>query len=118
MYTDNHPNIEVIKTLVYHALASSSLINIMDFKVTVSEDYLRESLILPVYPAIAKRIGILGSTRYGLPTYGIEEGASRFIELEEVVDRYYSIYESTPEKDLNHNAVKKVREILINLVKL
>jgi hypothetical protein len=66
------------------------------------DDIFGRSAVWPVYPEIGKRLNIEGSLTFRRPG---KAKASRFIEIDQMVDLFYQVYDQLP------------REALVPLVK-
>lgn len=97
MHTINHPKLFVLGDLARHALGQAGLPG----RTAACEDYLPDPLsgsIWPVYPEIAARIGVAGSTTFKPPLGGgnFLVDAARCLELRAMVEGSLAIYAHTP----------------------
>ncbi|WP_455974346.1 WcbI family polysaccharide biosynthesis putative acetyltransferase [Methylorubrum populi] len=97
MHTINHPKLFVMDDLARDALARAGL----SARSARCEDYLPDPLsgsIWPIYPEIAARLGLTGSTTFKPPLGGLNflVDAGRCIELRAMVEGSLAIYAHTP----------------------
>jgi Polysaccharide biosynthesis enzyme WcbI len=92
MHTINHPHISVIAALTHAMLVKAGLI---DPGTPVPDnllDGLEQLFVWPVYPAIARRLGVPGSTTFLRSVGDVTNGVSRELSLEAFVERSFAIY--------------------------
>ncbi|WP_110350147.1 WcbI family polysaccharide biosynthesis putative acetyltransferase [Methylobacterium sp. B4] len=97
MHTINHPKLFVLGDLAREALTRAGI----PARAATCEDYLPDPLsgsIWPVYPEIAARIGVTGSTTFKPPLGGLNflVDAGRCIDLRAMVESSLAIYAHTP----------------------
>ncbi|WP_238256647.1 WcbI family polysaccharide biosynthesis putative acetyltransferase [Methylorubrum podarium] len=97
MHTINHPKLFVLADLARDALARAEI----PARTAACEDYLPDPLsgsVWPVYPEIAARLGVPGSTTFKPPLGGLNflVDAGRCIELRTMVEGSLAIYAHTP----------------------
>ncbi len=97
MHTINHPKLFVMEDLARDALRRAGL----PARTASCEAYLPDPLsggVWPVYPEIAARIGLTGSTTFKPPRGGFDflADAARCLELRAMVEGSLSIYAQTP----------------------
>jgi hypothetical protein len=98
MYTINHPHILVLATLCRLALARAGHLDATAPLPESIEDNLATHFVWPTYPALARRIGVTGSTTFLRRTVGLAEGQARALPLADYVSACYRIYDGL-EKD-------------------
>lgn len=91
MHTINHARLFALADLARAALARSGLEATTPEGPDCLADRLALGPVLPVYPEIARRLGMRGGMNFKLNQRGSAEPA-RFIDLEEFVARSFSIY--------------------------
>jgi hypothetical protein len=105
MYTINHPKIFVLLTLCRLALAAGGLIDPQTPIPDDVDDYLSRQYTWPVYPALAQRLGISGSTLFARGLTGLAEGQSRNITLIDFIAGCYKFYVDTEKSVLRVGSV-------------
>ena len=98
MYTINHPHILALATLCRVVLARADLVDVMVPVPENIDDFLAAHFIWPTYPALAKRIGLRGSTTFLAIANGQAEDQARELPLADYIAGCYRIYSSL-EKD-------------------
>lgn len=113
MYTINHPSISVLSHMAVLALARAGL-TAGDAKLPEGvDDYLHRSLVAPVFPEIARRIGCSGSRKYLRP---LHFGANRAVSLLDYVEESYADFRSLDRGLLASDNVVRVRDLLAVLL--
>jgi hypothetical protein len=113
MYTINHPSISVLSHMAVLALARAGL-TAGDAKLPEGvDDYLHRSLVAPVFPEIARRIGCSGSREYLRP---LHFGANRAVSLLDYVEESYADFRSLDRGLLALDNVVRVRDLLAVLL--
>jgi hypothetical protein len=105
MYTINHPHILVLATLCRLALARAGR---LDLTVPLPEgidDYLAAQFVWPTYPALAKRLGLPGSTTFLRNVRDLTPGQTRDLPLADYVSACFSLYGSLTKDTLRVGAV-------------
>jgi hypothetical protein len=97
MHTDNHPTIRVLGLFARQALAKFGL-ELVDVQETGERpiDDLENSVRWPVYPALARRLGIDGSLTFSKPRFDVPSEQDRAMSLPEFVAASYAAYAETP----------------------
>jgi hypothetical protein len=116
MYSINHPNILVLATLCRMALAAAGH---LDPDAPIPEgipDFLVTDLVWPIYPELAKRIGIRGSTLFQRSLYWVPEGGSRDLPLAAYTARCFESYSGVPPESLRVGAVAEACRRLSRVV--
>jgi hypothetical protein len=92
MYTLNHPHIVVLASLCHAVLTRAGHI---DRTIPIPDDvddYLATHFTWPIYPALARRIGLSGSTTFLVNSYRLPEGQTRELPLADYVSACYRQY--------------------------
>lgn len=118
MYSTNHPRIFVLARLAQMAAERAGIVPAGTPEPTGVEDALANSLQWPIYPEIASRLGIPGSTTFIQPHYSIEPNQQRGLTLQEFVERSYQSYKQLSYELINVSnlggAVAKMHSLLQN----
>jgi hypothetical protein len=96
MYTINHPHILVLTVLCRLALVSAGC---LDATVPLPDgvtDALGTHFIWPIYPALARRIGLTGSTTFLRGSRGPDEKQARELPLADYICRSFQVYSALP----------------------
>jgi hypothetical protein len=107
MHTVNHPTIGIIARATAIALARHGLLAREIRQLPDLRDELGESIVAPVFPAIAKRLGTPASDAF-LQPIGWAAGNPREVPLADYIARSYRLYRRMPPERLaasNANAV-------------
>jgi len=109
MHMPHHPSISVLSDIAKR-VATKAGIPITGSTENVP-DRLKQGLVMPVYPALARRFGLTGSTSFKL---GKHEGRRRDVELslEKFIHRSYLVYAKYPRKAFENARLNKARIIL------
>jgi hypothetical protein len=92
MYTVNHPHILVSATLCRLALVRAELLDPATPLPDDIADGLAGTFFWPIYPALARRIGLPGSTSFLRDAHGVAPGQLRELPLAEYISGCYSLY--------------------------
>ena len=93
MYTTNHPHVGVLASLCRTALIGADVIGPETELPDGIDDALSRQFTWPVYPPIAKHIGIVGSTTFRRAATGPEDHA-RDVSLADYVGASYEAYQA------------------------
>lgn len=99
MHTVNHPTITILARATAIALAHHGLLTRAVRQLPELRDELGESIVAPVYPAIAKRIGTPASDAF-LKPIGWAAGNPREVSLADYIARSYDLYRELPSERL------------------
>jgi hypothetical protein len=116
MYTVNHPHIVVLATMCRLALARAGHLDAATPLPADIDDYLATHFIWPTYPALARRIGLPGSTTFLVNSYGLADGQTRELTLAEYVSACYRQYGGLETDALRVGDVAKACDRLGTLV--
>jgi hypothetical protein len=116
MYTVNHPHILVLATLCRLVLARANLVDVVTPVPENIDDFLAAHFIWPTFPALAKRIGLPGSTTFLIIAHGLAEGQARELPLADYIAGCYRMYSSLQKDALRVGDVAKVCDRLGALV--
>jgi hypothetical protein len=116
MYTINHPHILVLATLCRLMLIRAGHLDLIAPLPEGIDDYLATHFTWPTYPALAKRIGVPGSTTFLRNPRGLSDGQSRELPLDEYVAGCFRLYGSFPKETLRVGPVPAACERLASLV--
>ena len=117
MYTVNHPNILVLATLCGMALNKAGLSVAQDVTdLEKIDDTLASSLVWPVYPPLARRIGVAGSTNFHRGVHWLPEGSDRHMPLSSYISAAYAKYRELPIGTLRVGEVAVAYERLKSVV--
>jgi hypothetical protein len=117
MYTENHPHLRVLRTLASLVLAKAGLDPAEVAESDAPPDDLAASLQWPVYPALARRIGVPGSLAFTRGSHDASDGESREMTLDAFVHETYRAMTALPENAFLPHAklaftTAKLRELL------
>jgi hypothetical protein len=104
MHTPNHPTIRVLISVALKAAAKAGLKADAD-AAREARDRLASSVILPIYPAVAKRLGAEGGYSFLLPEAGSQREE---ISINQYISRTYEIYQTLPRAFFEHQTVQRV----------
>jgi Polysaccharide biosynthesis enzyme WcbI len=93
MYTVNHPHILVMSTLCRHALAQAGRLEPGASLPDDIDDSLAQHFRWPAYPALARRIGVPGSSTFLRGLHGLASGQTRELPLTEYISVCFRFYE-------------------------
>lgn len=91
MYSDNHPHQRVLCTLARLAIEKAGLSATDVPSDEPWPDSLSGSIRWPVYPAIARRIGIEGSTDFVRSLYFVQDAKDRTLSLDAFISSSYQV---------------------------
>jgi len=118
MYTINHPHILVMATLCQQVLAQAGYVDANDPVPEGIKDYAAEYFTWPTYPAIAKQIGIAGSTTFKRNSNQSPKGQCRELPLAEYISSCYDIYDGLEKGVLDTGNVATACQRLRPLISL
>ncbi|SFV08284.1 hypothetical protein SAMN02799631_04706 [Methylobacterium sp. 174MFSha1.1] len=104
MHTINHPSIQIIAELTTQALKKAGIVAPDVAVPTDVHDALKEHFVGPVFPPLARSIGLAGSTTYLKPA---QSGDDREIGLEEYLKRSYEIYRSVDRETIAQGRIRE-----------
>jgi hypothetical protein len=110
MYIPTHPAIRVISDISIKVAKKAGIP--ISGSISNLEDRLSSNVILPVYPALAKRLGLIGSTTFKLSKRQASAESDQNMTLEEFATESYKIYATYPKKVFSSDRFAKVRKIL------
>jgi hypothetical protein len=117
MYTMNHPHIRVLADLAKLALSDAGLVTPEAAWTIPLKDSLANHFVWPVYPELAKRIGILGSTGFMRPLRSLAADEPREVSLTAYITACYERYNSIERDSLRvpsiSAATARLKEILV-----
>jgi hypothetical protein len=116
MYTINHPHILLITIMCRMALAKHGLIDPETPLPVNIPDRLFRNFVCPVYPQIAKRIGVSGSTVFLKANKALAADETRELTLADYIASSYQIYERLPADTFRDPAVNNIRDRLKSIV--
>lgn len=116
MYTINHPHIVALEDLCRAALVRAGRLDPATPPAANVDDYLATHFIWPVYPALAKRLGLTGSTTFQINSFGLTDGQTRDLPLTDYVAACYRSYDSLGKDALQAGGIAIARERLASLV--
>ncbi|ESQ73903.1 WcbI family polysaccharide biosynthesis putative acetyltransferase [Asticcacaulis sp. AC402] len=116
MYMANHPHIRVLATLCQQLYARLGLIAHTTPVPSVKTDHLGNSFTWPVYPALAKRLGVPGSNDFQRPAWLVKRWESRKISLAAYLRDLFTFYATLPRHRVESDAVMDVRTKLASLL--
>lgn len=116
MYTFNHPHIKVLGSLCRLALARAGHLDPAASLPDGIDDDLAMNFTWPVYPALARRIGLVGSNTFLRGVHGLAPGQTREIPLAEYVSMSFRVYEGLAKDMLRTGVVATASERLGSLV--
>ena len=90
MYTDNHPRIRVLGSLARQVLGKAKFA--MAEVTTPPVDTLEESVKWPIYPSLARALGVAGADSFGRAAHEVLPGESRDMGLDAWVAEAYCGY--------------------------
>lgn len=92
MHSHNHPTIALLERLTVAALAKAGLVAADVPPVSGVEDVLGQSIVIPVYTPLARRLGVTGSDTFLKPVRGDAAEEARDVPLESYIERSFAIY--------------------------
>jgi hypothetical protein len=109
MHTINHPKVRVLSGIAVKIAARIGI----DVTGTAENipDRLLPSVVLPVYPALADRLGMSGDTNFKLSERSGAKTAD-ILTLEEYIHETYRIYAGYPREAFQMPRIKRARAIL------
>jgi hypothetical protein len=116
MYTIDHPHVLALALLCRLALARAGFVDPATPLPNEIGDYLAGHFVWPTYPALAKRIGVAGSTTFLLRNHDMPSGYQRELPLSDYVSASFCLYDSLPKETLRHGPVGIACERLSGLV--
>ncbi len=117
MYFENHPHIRVLGTLARLALEKTGLELADPWEENPPPDDLSGSLQWPVYPALARRLGIAGSFCFMRAISHTPAGQDRRLSVEMFVRETYRMLDESAPIGFEHNPlVEAAVEALRNLL--
>jgi hypothetical protein len=116
MHTINHPHIQALAGLCHLMLSQAGLIDAAAPLPAEIEDALAAHFVWPAYPALAKQIGISGSTTFLRRKVNLVEGQARELSLADYVSTCYRLYGDLPKDTLRIGVVATACERLEALV--
>ena len=117
MYTVNHPHIKVLAALCRLALAQAGYVDFAAPLPAQMPDPLAASFVWPVYPPLAKRIGIPGSTIFQQAARGLKDGQSREVSLGTYVALSFAHYATLDPARLQNQRITDSRRLLEALIR-
>jgi len=115
MYTINHPCIGVLSTLATMAAVRAGLVPPDTPPPAGVLDHLEASGWWPVYPELAQRIGVAGSTTFVRGRHEAHD-APREMTLPEAIEVSYRRYATTADLDLLHGRIAFVHDRLKEII--
>ena len=116
MHTVNHPHIVPLASLARLALVRCGFLTSNTPVPANTRDYLGEHFVWPVYPALARRFGIGGSTTFLRHTGDLAEGQQRELSLADYIAAAYRAYDCIPGGLPRSGVIKTACERLEHLV--
>jgi Polysaccharide biosynthesis enzyme WcbI len=110
MYIPRHPMLRVISDLSIMVAKKAGIP--ISGSIPDMEDRLSSNVILPVYPALAKRLGLTGSTTFKLSKRQASGVNAKNMRLEQFAKKCFRIYATYPKKVFSDDRFAKVRKIL------
>lgn len=108
MYTNNHPKPPVLLSIA-QAVARKAGLSAGPLSEEEIEDSFADKQILPVYPPIAKRLGVQGG--YGFAQRRVRRQRNSY-DLREYVVRAYEIYRQAPKIGFQNMAIQRTAALL------
>ncbi|PIK74873.1 hypothetical protein CS379_00280 [Methylobacterium frigidaeris] len=113
MHTINHPSIAIISELTTQALKKAGVVP-QDAPVPIGvHDALQEHFVGPVFPPLARTIGLAGSTTY---LKSVHSGEDRTVGLEEYLNRSYEIYRSLNREVIAQGRIREAFDTINTLI--
>lgn len=114
MHTINHPHIRVLASLAQAALVQAGLVGPATAAPAGLADGLAQNFVWPVYPAIARQVGVAGAMTFLRRSQGA--GGAREMPLETFVERSFALYRAAGEARLRipvvEAAITRLRGLL------
>lgn len=115
MFMSNHPHVRLLTTLCRDMYVKLGLLKPKAPVPFVAKDHLSESFTWPVYPALARRLGIQGSLNFQRPKWLVPPG-ERDLPLGQYLKDLFAYYAGVERKVLEVGSVIKVRDTLAALL--
>ncbi|PSO09695.1 MULTISPECIES: WcbI family polysaccharide biosynthesis putative acetyltransferase [unclassified Sphingobium] len=109
MYTMNHPAIPVLAQMAVDALKRTGLIPQDATPPEDVDDYLSTAFVAPVFPSLARRIGLAENDRFLKP---VSQGEPRDLSLEDYISHSFAMYRDLPAADLDSPQVRHAYDTL------
>ncbi|MGU3287580.1 GSCFA domain-containing protein [Methylobacterium mesophilicum] len=105
MYDPTHPRLDVISDIARSILIRLGMERTVDDPHRYINDPFQVIAACPVYPSIADRYGMTGSTRFKLPAKSTTPGLpAQFISLEEYVTKSFDLFADLPDDEFTIEA--------------
>lgn len=118
MYMSNHPHIQVLARMCRDLYVRSGLLPKRTPVPVVEKDHLFESFTWPVYPDLARRLGVQGSFDFHRPTWLTPAGESRNLPLIRYLGDVFEYYATIDRRRLEMASIVEVRKKLSNLLNI
>ncbi len=113
MYLINHPRVDVLSTMATLAAARAGLVDNNTPAPTGITDDLAQGVRWPIYPEIAKRIGVAGGTKFHLDGSLAVAEETRACDLADLAARFYKFYSSLPDLVFDALSIVAARDYLL-----
>lgn len=100
MYMTNHPNVHILAHLCRQVYIRLGLIPKTTALPRIGKDHLGESFTWPVYPALAARVGAIGSFDFQRPAWLVPPGESRVLPMRQYLKDLFAFYTTLPQERL------------------
>ncbi len=117
MYMVNHPNVALLAALCRDMYVRLGLLSAKASIPPIGKDHLGESFTWPLYPPLAKRLGLAGSWNFQRPAWLVAEGA-RDLPLGQYVEDLFAFYRTLDRASLEISDVVEVRDKIAGLLRL
>lgn len=116
MYMANHPHIQVLAHICRELYVKIGLIDASNPLPVVAKDHLAESFTWPIYPALAKRVGIEGSMNFQKPAWLATDGQAREFSMQTYLADVFAFYSTIDRKRLESEPILAVRDTILPLL--
>jgi len=115
MYMINHPNVALLAALCRDTYVRVGLLPAGSQVPKIAKDHLAESFTWPLYPSLAKRLGLKGSWNFQRPAWLVAQGA-RDLPLGQYLEDLFAFYGTLDREHLEVSDVLEVRDKIASLV--
>lgn len=116
MHTPNHPNIAMLKDFALHAVESIGLVPDAPIQGEI-EDIFDAQHGCPVYPELARRLGVKGESTFRKYRRAADNEAERYMNIHQFAKSSYQIYQSLNRDEiLLDSSVRFARRVIQDLI--
>ncbi len=115
MYMINHPNVSLLAALCRDLYIRLGLLPPGSGMPKITKDHLSESFTWPLYPPLAKRLGLKGSWNFQRPAWLVAKGA-RDLPLEQYLEDVFNFYQTLDRSSLENPDILEIRDKIAGLL--